>query len=190
MLDALFSGNAPWFTIPALVGTAFLGLRILLLLIGVHGMHMGDHSGDIGGHSDGHTDAMQLFSVQSIMGFIMGFGWGGFAPLKAGLDMYWVILIALGVGMLFVVVQLLLFRAAFQLQSSGNVAIDRAMGTQGVVYVEIPGGSRGKGQVTVVIDDKQRILNAITPDESIPSKTRVNVVGVNPDNTITVRRAT
>lgn len=189
MLDSLFVGNAPWFTIPALLGTAFFVVRIAMLLVGAHGLHMSDHSGDIGGHSDGHTDAMQLFSLQSITGFVMGFGWGGFAPLKAGLPMHWVILIALGVGLLFVAVQLLLFRAAFQLQSSGNVSIDRAVGTQGVVYVEVPAASRGKGQVTLVIDGKQRIMNAISPDDPIPSKTRVDVIAVNPDNTITVRRA-
>jgi hypothetical protein len=34
MLDQLFEGQALWFTVPALLGTAMFSLRILMMLIG------------------------------------------------------------------------------------------------------------------------------------------------------------
>ena len=189
MLDALFTSPAIWFTVPALLGSLFFLLRIITVSVGGHDAHVGDHGGMDDGHGD-HADGSQLLSVQSITGFIMGFGWGGLGALKGTQwDMIWVILTALVFGVFIVWLQLLMLSGMRKLQSSGNISINRALGSQGVVYVEVPGNNTGKGQVTLVIDDKQRIMNAITPDETLPSKTRVNVVGINPDNTITVRKA-
>ena len=192
MLDAFFTGNAFWFSVPAFLGTVFFLIRLVALSIGGHGhidTHAADHVGADGSH-DGHSDATQLLSIQSITGFMMGFGWGGLGALKGTTwDMIWVILCGVAFGMFIVWIQLLMLSGMRKLQASGNISINRAMGSQGVVYIEIPGNNTGTGQVTLVIDDKQRILNAITPDETIPSKTRVNVIGINPDNTITVRRA-
>lgn len=193
MLDALFTGHALWFSAPALLGSVLLIIRIVMMSIGGHDTHVDTHIdthvGADGSHH-GHTDASQLFSIQSIIGFITGFGWGGLAALKGTTwDMIWVILTGLAFGMFIVWLQLFLLAGMRKLSASGNININRAMGLQGAVYVEIPGNNTGRGQVTLVIDDKQRILNAITPDETLPSKTRVNVVGINPDNTITVRKA-
>lgn len=193
MLDALFTGHALWFSAPALLGSVLLVIRIVMMSIGGHDTHVDTHIdthvGADGSHH-GHTDASQLFSIQSIIGFITGFGWGGLAALKGTTwDMIWVILTGLAFGAFIVWLQLFLLAGMRKLSASGNININRAMGSQGVVYVEVPGNNTGRGQVTLVIDDKQRILNAITPDESLPSKTRVNVVGINADNTVTVRKA-
>jgi hypothetical protein len=72
------------------------------------------------------------------------------------------------------------------LQSSGTISIQDAALAQGDVYVTVPGHGQGQGQVRVVIDDRQRIYNAVSETEALPTSTRVRVKCINSDNTLTV----
>lgn len=203
MYEVFFNDNAAWFTVPGIIGTAFFLLRIVMLLVGagthdlgmdVHGAHLGgDHmGGDVHGdaaHSDS-THAFNVLSTQSIAAFTMGFGWGGLAALK-GSGWHWGAVIVTGtvcgVGMVWVLAMML--RGMADLQSSGNIPLSAAMGVEGNVYLTVPGGSGGRGQVKVTVRDHQRIYDAVTGGENLPSGTRVRVVQVNSDNTLTVARA-
>jgi hypothetical protein len=82
-----------------------------------------------------------------------------------------------------------IMRAVMSLQSSGNIALDAAQGAGGVVYVRVPQAGGGRGQVTLVIDGRQRIVNAVSAADELPTGTRVRVVAVNPDNTVTLAGA-
>src|SRR5689334_25043112 len=93
-LDALLTGPALWFGVPALIGTALFLLRTVMILAGGH--HGGDfHSGaDFhgAGHSADHSvdhdhdkqsaGAFKALSLQTITAFAMGFGWAGLAALN------------------------------------------------------------------------------------------------------------
>jgi membrane protein implicated in regulation of membrane protease activity len=203
MSQVLFGDSAAWFTVPAIIGTAFFTLRIVMLMLGagahdlgldVHGdFHAGDagHGADIQGDAH-HADATHGFNVlstQSIAAMAMGFGWGGFAALRSGWS--WPGVIASGVVCAAVMVWVLamLLRGMTELQTSGNIPIGAALGHEGDVYVKVPGGSVGRGQVKVTVSQHQRIYNAVTGGEDLPSGTRVRVVKVNDDNTLTVARA-
>src|SRR5262245_46747336 len=86
MLDLFFSNHAAWFSIPALIGTAFFALRLLLMSVGLHhdvGMDVGHgdvHAGDV--HHGDSSEAFKVFSIQSIAAFAMGFGWGGLGAFR------------------------------------------------------------------------------------------------------------
>jgi membrane protein implicated in regulation of membrane protease activity len=201
MSEVFFGDNAAWFTVPGIVGTAFFLLRIVMMLVGagahdlgveVHGdLHVGDaHGGGLQGdaaHPDS-TDAFQILSTQSIAAFMMGFGWGGLAAFK-GSGWHWGAVIVAGTacGAAMVWVLGMLLRGMVDLQSSGNIPLGAALGREGDVYVTVPSG--GRGQVKVTVRDHQRIYNAVTGGEDLPSGTRVRVVQVNDDNTLTVARA-
>lgn len=192
MLDLFFKGSSLWFSIPALLGTAFLLIRLLGLMLGAgHDVHVADHAPDVHTGDHGHAgDGVQLISVTGGFGFLAGFGWGGIAALHGtAWDTPWVILAAALSGVAILLLQAVLFRNLLKLQASGNISLSSAVGSEGVVYIEIPGGRTGKGQVTLVVQDRRRQFNAITEGETLPSQTRVTVVSVNSDNTLTVRRA-
>ena len=81
-----------------------------------------------------------------------------------------------------------MLRAMNELQASGNISIRTALGCEGDVYVTVPSDGVG-GQVRVTLDSRQRIYNAVTRGEDLATGTRVKVVNVNDDNTLTVVRA-
>jgi hypothetical protein len=192
MYDLFFSDGAAWFSIPAFVGSAFFLLRIVMLLAGA-GHGGGDFHGDIGHGGGHHSDSghdFQILSVQSIAAFMMGFGWGALAGYRA---MHWEIPASLafgcvaGGGMVYLLA--ILLKGMADLQSSGTVSIEGAAGREGDVYVKVPADQKGGGQVRVNIGDRQRIFNAISSGEELPSGTRIRVLKVNSDNTVTVSRA-
>jgi len=93
-----------------------------------------------------------------------------------------------GVAMVWILATLL--RNMYKLHASGNIPIDAAIDHVGDVYVTVPAAGKGRGQVRVTINNRQRIYNATStlPTDLTPS-TRVRVVQVNQDNTLSVMPA-
>jgi hypothetical protein len=212
-MDLFFGDIAVWFTVPAFIGTFFFLLRLTLLLVGGHGdagadidgdLHV-DVSGDVGGdlHGDLHTDtgagdldhtdsssAFKVLSVQSVAAFMMGFGWAGLGGFKGAgwsASLSTIFGLGVGVGMMWILGKGL--EAVYRLQSSGTVSINSAMGVEGSVYIAIPAHRQGRGRIRLVVDSRERFYNAVTDAEAIESHTRVRVMEVNDDNTVTVSRA-
>ena len=198
MFDALFTGDALWFSTPALVGTGIFLVRVLLMLVG------GDADGDVaaadvsdldvsgGVDLDGHdsTAAFEILSVQGVAAFAAGFGWGG---VGGHLGLGWGLGAsgALGLFAGFSVTWFLglLLKGLHDLQSSGTVTLDDAIGATGDVYASIPGRGHGRGQVKLVLRDRLRIVDAVSDDRPLDRSTRIRVLGVNDDNTLTVTPA-
>lgn len=194
MLDALFSGTAVWFSVPALLGSAFYLMRVVLLLIGA-----GDHGGldhpDVGAGDVHHGDsggAFAVVSTQAVAAFLMGFGWSGLVALHAT-DGRWpivgVIAVAIAGGCVVWLIQAALLRSMMRLQTSGNISIQQALGSVGTVYTLVPAPGRGSGQVRLVVDGRQRIFGAVSQGPELASQTRVKVIKVNDDNTLVVAPA-
>lgn len=192
MLQTLFDQRALLFTLPALLGTAAFLVRLGLMVIG----GIGDADVDTGldvdadlGDTDAtdSTDAFNLLSVQSVAAFLMGFGWGGFGALVGfGWGLPRSLLVALGFGAFLVWMLGLLMKAMYDLQSSGNIDIEDAVGVAGAVYANVPAAGEGRGQVRVVITDRARIYNAISDGGPLATGTTVRVVKTNDDRTLTV----
>ena len=190
MYDLFFSNHAGWFAVPAIVGTAFFTLRLILMTIGIGdgGMDADVDAVDID-HGD-TGEAFRVLSIQSIAAFVMGFGWGSLAAYRAGgYGMTASAFVGILVGAAACWLLGLLLKLLHDMQASGTVSIDSAVGLEGSVYATIPANRSGRGQVTVVIDQRQRTYNAVTEGEPLPTQTRVRVLKVNDDNTITVAAA-
>ncbi len=192
MLNMLFSDHAAWFGVPAVIGTVFFALRLVLMLVGADFAH---HDIDAGGgaadvHHGDPGEAFKVLSIQSIAAFVMGFGWGGLAGFR-GSDWSWpastLFATGCGLGMMWLLAMLL--RGMVALQSSGNVSADDAVGSEADVYVNIPSHGAGRGQVRVVINMRDRIYDAVTEGQALPSHSKVRITRVNADNTVTVTSA-
>lgn len=194
MHETFFQGQAIWFGVPALLATAVFALKVVLLSLGADhgaGVHdLGDvHAGDLHHHDDSAT-AFKLLSVQSITAFLMGFGWGGLGALHlTEWPLGGVVLTALASGVAMAWVLGMAMRAMMELQASGNIPIESAVGKEGTVYVGVPGPGGGRGQIKLVVDGRQRIYDAVSGAEELPTGTRVSVLAANGDNTLTVGRA-
>ena len=121
-------------------GVVFL-IRIVLLFLVGHGDAALD---DVGMDSDA---GFQLLSIQGLSGFFVMFGLVGLALTQAGFSELvtsaWG-MVAGGVTLLAVA---LLSGAMLRLQSSGNVNIASTLGSEGRVYLTIPGDGIGRAQV-------------------------------------------
>lgn len=204
MFAGLFNVPGVWFTAAGLLGTGVFVIRLVMALLGGHGGH-GFH--DVGGHDFGHagaghdasghgqdgknqsTQTFELLSLQSVAGFLMGFGWGGIAALKS---LHWGVLGSIGAGVacggFMVYLIAVTFRAIYSLGASGNIDMWEAVGVEGEVYANVPLAGEGMGKVKMVVSSRQRVVNAVAIDEALSTKTRVRVLKVNADNTVTVAR--
>jgi hypothetical protein len=183
-MEMLFGEHAAWFTVPAIVGTGVFIIRLAL-------MGMGDMETDVA-TGDSHADpgeGFKILSIQAIAAFLMGFGWIGLACYR-GADAVtpsMAALLGIGGGVLSVWVLGMLLRGVYNLQSSGNVPLSSLVGREGDVYVTVPPAGKGSGQVRVVVDKRERIVNAVSAgDAPLATGSRVKVAKVNDDNTITV----
>lgn len=193
MMDMLFGGYAAWFTAPALLGTGFLLIQMILGEIGGDGALDIDLDVDIDGDHPGAE--FGLLSAQSISAFFMGYGWIGFAAyrfLDLGFTGASLIGVAAGVGVAWLMVWLL--RSMLRLQNNTNVQIQMARGMVGEVYVTVPPQGTGRGEVVLVIRDSRHSYFAIQDgedaDEPIETHTRVKVRDVDTaSNILIVERA-
>ena len=181
MWDALFTSPAIWFTVPALVGTGLFALKLLLMLVGSDlDTDVGDvHTGDFADHHSAADAGVKLLSVQGVLAFCMGFGWAGLTAINATKwSMPMVSAAAVGGGLAMTYLMAILMASVFKLQASGNIPIDAAIGAEGTVYVTVPADSKGQGQVTIVVNDRQRIYTAVSLGQELPRNARVRVIGV------------
>jgi len=205
MLDLFLSESAGWFAVPAILGTFFFTLRLVLMLIGGAG-----DSGDFGDadidfdvdvdadfdtgdapvdHSD-PSQAFKVLSIQAIAGFLMGFGWAGLGAYRsADMGVPTSVVIGLVGGGFMVWLLGLMMKIMRDFESSGNISIRTTIGRSGVVYITVPAKGSGRGQVKVTLDNnRQRIFNAVTEGEELTTTTAVTITKANDNNTITVTK--
>lgn len=190
MFHMFFGDAAPWFAGPALIGTGLFLIRLILLSLGA-GADLDGHdtSSGVDHHSHG-GEGVKLFSVQTVMAFVMGFGWAGLIGYRG---LQWGIPASIGMGALgggvMMWVMAIMLRGMLEMQASGNINAGSTVGLEGSVYVGVPPSGKGTGQITLVVDGRQRTFNAVSADEELTRSTRVRVLAVNGDNTLTVTKA-
>ena len=189
MWSVLFQNDMLLFTIPALLGTVVFLLKIGLLALAGFDADV-DAGADMDAtdvHAGDSTHAFQVLSIHSIAALLMGFGWGGIVASRTfRLELLPSVGIGLAFGAALVWLLGMLLKLIYDLQGSGNVNIDNAVGREGSVYVAIPETGNGRGQVRVVLSERARIYNAMTEGEGIARGSRVRVTKINDDRTLMV----
>ncbi len=186
MMDTLFGDLAPWFTAPALLGTGFLMIQLVLGELGGDGAL--DLDVDIDIEADHPGAEFGLLSAQSISAFFLGYGWIGLAAyrfLDVGFTGAAIIAVLAGIGVAWLMVWL--FRTFLKLQNNTNVSITQAIGLTGEVYVKVPPAGEGRGEIILVINQSQHNYFAIQEgDQAIPTHTRVRVLRADESSNIIV----
>ncbi len=137
----------------------------------------GDHDGDFSGD---HGDGMHIFSVKSILAFLMFYGWGGLAAIEKGMHVWWGVSgISLVLGIIMMLFTAWVFFMLLKLQSSGTMNMQNAVGKEAEVYLTIPAKKSGNGKVQLVIQGGYKTLDAVTEDtEDIKTGNFVEVLEV------------
>ena len=158
--------------------TIFFVIKLLIFM--VFGAGDSEVSADFNTETD--TDASFSFiSLQTILAFLMGFGWMGYAALQQfKLDQLGSFLSAFGVGLLFMFGTAYLMFSVKKLEK--NVVKDKktAIGKIGKAYTAFE--PKGSGQIEIEIDGQFTVTDAVNnTDEKINAFEMVKVVKVEND---------
>jgi membrane-bound ClpP family serine protease len=153
----------------AAISSAFIILRFLGSLLGAeldHDFELHFGEAELGDLS--FSAFAVLFSVFGWAGF-----WGGRMTDFSPLSVFGIASIAGFSGFISAV---LILNKLKKLENSGNTELKNAVGAIGEVYLTIP--ENDSGQVKIVVQGKQQILNAASDGERIPTGEKVYVYEV------------
>jgi hypothetical protein len=177
-----FGGDVVTYFILAAVGTLLFLIRLVLALFGSDGSDF-DVDADVG------TDAsFTLFSLLSVMAFVMGTGWMGLAcrvdwdlnrPLSA------VVAISFGVVMMLLASGTMYLIRKLNREVSYDVST--AVGKTARVYMKIPAKGKGQGKVQVSVSGRLKTIQAVSSSKEIPAFADVTVVDTRDDETLIVK---
>lgn len=178
-----------FFLVCALVGG---GLVVVQLATGLLGFdHAGPHELHAGHPADAHGAAasgLQLTSLRALAAGAAFFGLTGFELLRAGWAAWLVALLAVGAGLVAMLVVALLLRTMLRFETDGTVRIENALWLPGTVYVPIPGAQTGAGKITLSVQGRLVEYQAVTREAALPTGTDVTVVDVVSPDTLEVVR--
>lgn len=147
----------------------------------VFSLFFGADSDDIGVDGDQGIDGdAGVFSVRALIGFVLGFGWGGYIAAVNAVGVWGCIGVALllGGGMFVCVASVLRF--IYSLKSDGSLDYSTLVGCQGTVYVTVPPHGAPGGQVQVSHPSQLVTMAAVQRgDEPLPPMTRIEVLRAN-----------
>lgn len=182
-------GTETTFWMCAIIGTAFFGIRLLLILVGFGGDHseVGHHGGDLSAALDADT-SFSLVSINSASSFLAMFGWAGLACyVQFEMGVLLSILIAAGVGFFTMLVTAYLFHLIYKFTNVGEVFdSSQAVGEVATVYQRIP--ADGAGVIQVTVNGLTRELSAVGEQGAeIDSFAKVSVVKTVDRSTVVVK---
>lgn len=172
-----FSDSTVYFVMGAL-GTLVFSIKALLLI--VFGMDDGgDFDLDAGA---GASDGLHIFSLLSIVSFMMGAGWMGLAcRLEWGLGPVPSALASTGFGFSLMLGTSYAMYRMKKFDQPGHYDVQKCVGHTGRVYLAIPAQGALGGQVEINVDGRRSVMPAVTLGPAIASFAPVKVASVKDD---------
>lgn len=174
-----FNGLETFFLICAVIGGFFVFIKLMLQFIGGDTDVDFDTDGGVDMHHADSDAGFRLLSMHGLSAFFMMFGLVGLALYResqAGVVLS--IAGAVIAGLIAVWVIGKLFQVGINLQSSGTLQTEHAVGSTGTVYLTIPAG--GTGRVSINFQNRLREFDAVEKDGlALPTGTPIRVVQVN-----------
>lgn len=138
---------------------------------------LGGGDADVSGDLDGDTGH---FSVRTIIGFMLGFSWGGFVCIQSGMSTAGSVGVGVLVGLFMFLLIAQLMRFIYGLRSDGSLDYKTLVGMKGTVYVTVPPHGEPGGQVQVAHPSQLVTMQAIQyGDHPLPAQTRIIVTEAN-----------
>ena len=145
------------------------------------------------GPMDGSVDSVEdgslsgVFSFRNLINFLLGYGWAG-VLLNGSIEQGWLLqIVAIAVGLLFVLAFVFMFRQVMKLSHDGSFKMQEAVGLRADVYLRIPAARAGRGKVQVSVKGSVHEIDAMTDNsEEIATGAQVKIVKVLGDDLLLV----
>jgi len=179
-------GDVVTYSIMALVGTSLFLLRLAFGLFG-GGDVDADLDGDVHLHGGASDASFTLFSLLSVMAFIMGTGWMGLAcRLDWGLGRPLSAVASVGFGTFMMFLASGMMHMARKLNQNVTYDVKTAVGRTARVYMKIPAKGEGQGQVQVSVSGRLMTRPAVSNGPALEAFASVKVVDVRDDEMLVV----
>ena len=145
------------------------------------------------GPMDGSVDSVEdgslsgVFSFRNLINFLLGYGWAGVLLFDSFEKRLVLQLVAIAVGLVFVLAFVFMFRQVMKLSHDGSFKMQEAVGLKADVYLRIPAARSGRGKVQVSVKGSVHEVDAMTDrTEEIPTGGQVKIVKVLGDDLLLV----
>lgn len=158
----------------ALITSVFFVVQTIMAFMGLD-----SDTNDGAGFDDVEMEGLSgYFSFRNLVNFLLGYGWGGVLLHNMIPSMVWLEVAAVGVGLLFVIVFVIILRQVMKLSTDKTFHLDEAVGLIADTYLRIPAEKSGVGKVMVSVRGSVHEIDAMTLGETIPTGTKVRVTKV------------
>ena len=153
---------------------------------------VGDADGlDAGGNADLSIDSdtgidFQFLSIKNLVAFFTIFGWTGVACLRGDLSIFVTIIISTA-GLIMMTIMATIMYYMGKLSESGSLDLNNAKGKTGTVYLPVPPGRKGSGQVQIKVQGFQTLEAMTDETETLSTGTLVEVIDVINDEILLVK---
>lgn len=139
--------------------------------------------------SDFDASGYHLFTVRSLVNFLLGFGWAGVLFWDSLSDkMVLINIIAVLVGLAFVFLVFFIISQIMKLSADNTFKIEQSVGVSGSVYLRIPGYKEGTGKVQLSVNGTVHELNAQTEGRELSTGSKVKVVSIIDEDSVMVEQ--
>ena len=170
--------DVTFYFLMAALGSLLFLLRLVLTLIGGVDADV-DFDGDIDGGLEAHGADFSLFSLLSVVSFIMGAGWMGLAcRLQWGMNPMPSFFAAVAFGSFLMLISSFGMWQMRRMNVEGGYDPRNAIGRIGRVYLRVPPKGEGQGQVQIDLDGNQRVMPAVSTGPAIDSFAAIKIVDI------------
>ena len=144
-------------------------------------MGMDSHDGataDFDSNLTGTDAPFQLFSLRNLINFLLGVGWTGVSFYSTISNPVLLILLALAVGILFVLLFFVVIKQLKRLAEDNSFQMTETLNKTAEVYTPIPAGRNGKGKILLSVRGSVHELEAMTDGDRIESGKVVKVIRI------------
>jgi hypothetical protein len=137
--------------------------------------------------STGHGGSdFQVFSFKNLVNFLLGFSWTGISFYSTIDNTFFLILLALNIGALFVYMFFIIIEQITKLAEDNSFKIEDTINKTGEVYLTIPEHKTGTGKVMISVNGSYRELEAMSEHARLESHTEIKVIKVDAENILIV----
>lgn len=130
-----------------------------------------------------------FFTLKNLVNFLLGYGWAGVCFKDAISSPAWLQVAAVGVGVAFVVIWVVIVRQVMKLGVDKTFHIEEAAGLIADVYLRIPAAGKGKGKVMVSVRGSVHELDAVSAGDELPTGAKAKILRNIGSDTVEVVKA-
>ena len=158
----------------AIISSTFFLVQTIMAFLGLDA-----DTDDGSGFEDVEMDGVSgYFTFRNLVNFMLGYGWGGVVLHDVIPNMMWLQVAAMGVGLLFVIIFVIILRQVMKLSTDKTFHMEEAIGLVADTYLRIPGEKKGSGKIMVSVRGSMHEIEAMTEGEEIPTGAKVRVTKV------------